>query len=202
MGLDIENEKSSKIQNLVLLDLETTGLIRPEITELAICSIPFNLISNLSAVERVGNKLVLCFMPTRPIDPYAQTITNLSEEKLHGFDSFGPSSLKLLDAYIESLAKPIICVAHNGFNFDFALLKKTTDSFDRDSIHSDETLFLHRDDVFLADSLQHFREQDLKRALGEHGENSFWRLSTKTNECWTNYQLREAIFKWPFCITL
>ena len=104
MGLDIENEKSSEIKNLVLFDLETTGLIRPEITELAICSIPFNLISNLSAVERVGNKLVLCFMPTRPIDPYKQKITNLSEEKHHGFDSFRPSPLKLLDAYIESLA--------------------------------------------------------------------------------------------------
>ena len=149
-------------QTIVAIDLETTGFLDPEISEIAIIAIPFDLLSDINAVRRVGNKLVICLDPQRDFEPAAEKITGLNKINLNGFSNFGCHTLRLLDTFFRMLPKPIICVAHNGFNFDFPIIRKTLDKVTSLGVPLLYE-FLEQDGVYLCDSLIYFRCETLQK---------------------------------------
>ncbi len=160
------NVDITKFETLIILDFETTGLSSPGITELSMIAIPFKNLKN-PLDFRAKNTLVLCFKPEQTIDAYVTKITKLSNQVLDNFAPFDDKTLDLADAFLEAQAKPVLVVAHNGFGFDFPILKNVIQSMPESKRAE---VFLGRSSVYLADSLNFFKEYDnLKRSLQEHG---------------------------------
>ena len=149
--------QADEFQTLVVLDTETTGLKEPSVTELAMIAVPF---SSLPQCERAQDILVTCFNPVETVDPGAAKITGLSNNILDKFKGFNPEAFNLADAFFERLSAPILVVAHNGFGYDYPVLKNEQWKCSvRNKV--EVKTFLNRADVFLADSWIYFREEDM-----------------------------------------
>lgn len=118
------------IKTFAFLDLETTGLPTQEsnltrITELCIvaCSV-----AHLKSQSRVLHKLTLCFNPNRNISKISANITGLDNTLLQDESQFNKNTADLLVAFLLQLQQPVCLVAHNGFNFDYPILKAHLDS--------------------------------------------------------------------------
>ena len=155
MNSDIPTDE---FKTLVVLDTETTGLKSPSVTELAMIAVPF---STLPLCDRAQDVLVVCADPTDNIDSVAEKMTGLSNNALAKFDPFNADLFKLADSFFQRQAAPILVVAHNGFAYDYGVLKnegfktKVRENLDTGG------MFLNRSDVFLADSWIYFREEDM-----------------------------------------
>ncbi len=115
---------------LVFLDLETTGLPSRyqahRITELSLCAIErSHFLSNATTkkLPRVLNRLNLCINPTIRLHHDAATISQLSNNVLDDQFPFDSHAFDLMKIFIDRLKAPVCLVAHNGFGFDFPLLK-------------------------------------------------------------------------------
>ena len=98
------------INTWVYMDLESTGLERdrPRITELALVAVEPRHISDN---PRVLNKLVLCFNPGRArFNKYALTKTGLKPDNLSSQPMFSARTVRLIDAFLESLPGPVCLV--------------------------------------------------------------------------------------------
>ncbi|ETN67448.1 three prime repair exonuclease 1 [Anopheles darlingi] len=120
----------TNIKSFAFLDLETTGLpeyefSRTKITELSVvaCSRQHLLESN-SELPRVVHKLSLCFNPFRMISHQSSQSTGLYNDLLQHESKFDGHAGELFKMFLSRLQKPICLVAHNGYRFDFILLKK------------------------------------------------------------------------------
>ncbi|XP_037677801.1 three prime repair exonuclease 2 [Choloepus didactylus] len=126
--------EASQAETFVFLDLEATGLpdVDPEIAEISLFAIhrsslkhPERDEAGVPVLPRVLDKLTLCMSPTRPFTAKASEITGLSAEGLAqcrkaGFDG---NVARTLRAFLGRQAGPLCLVAHNGFDYDFPLLR-------------------------------------------------------------------------------
>uniref|UniRef100_A0A4X2JQP4 exodeoxyribonuclease III n=1 Tax=Vombatus ursinus TaxID=29139 RepID=A0A4X2JQP4_VOMUR len=126
--------ESSRCETFVFLDLEATGLPNayPEIAEISLFAIhrfslehPERDESGALQLPRVLDKLTLCMCPERHFTPKASEITGLNNQNLTnnhkpGFDS---TVIKTLQQFLKRQESPICLVAHNGFDYDFPLLR-------------------------------------------------------------------------------
>ncbi|OCT65505.1 three prime repair exonuclease 2 [Xenopus laevis] len=124
---------SSPVKSFAFLDLEATGLNHdlPKITELCLVAVHVSSLENpetvISEVQlpRVLDKLCLCVDPAKPITKEACIITGLSNEKLTNCQKpcFDLNLVQLVKEFLNRQAQPVCLVAHNGFFYDFPLLK-------------------------------------------------------------------------------
>lgn len=142
------------LTTFVFFDIETTGLPdlefnKTKITELALVACSKAELQNqlTGSVPRVLHKLTLCFNPHKRIDPDSSKITGKKYSSkqyeiteifmlLHfafsGLDNYNLEHEKffsnetgdLVKAFFNQLQAPICLVAHNGFKFDFPILRK------------------------------------------------------------------------------
>ncbi|XP_029441554.1 three prime repair exonuclease 2-like [Rhinatrema bivittatum] len=121
-------------QTYVFLDLEATGLSldHPRITEICLIAVHLYSLQNTETDEtgalrlpRVLDKICLCVDPGKPLTPTAAEITGLSNENLSGNQKQGfcQDLVTLLRGFLERQVQPVCLVAHNGFFYDFPLLK-------------------------------------------------------------------------------
>ncbi|XP_030048271.1 three prime repair exonuclease 2-like [Microcaecilia unicolor] len=121
-------------QTYIFLDLESTGLAHdcPRITEICLVAVHLHSLQNPERDEagdlllpHVVDKVCLCVDPVIPLTSKAAHMTGLSNEKLslNQKQSFSPELLGLLRDFLERQDQPICLVAHNGFSYDFPLLK-------------------------------------------------------------------------------
>ncbi|KAM4696686.1 three prime repair exonuclease 2 [Rhinophrynus dorsalis] len=149
------------IKTFVFLDLEATGLNNdhPKITELCLVAVHISSLENPDTdasgelqLPRVLDKLCLCVDPVKPVTQVASKITGLNNENLSTCEkqSFDSQLVYLVKEFLNRQAQPVCLVAHNGFFYDFPLLKTELQQQDEDFPHS--TLCL--------DSLQALRKLD------------------------------------------
>ncbi|XP_075691464.1 three prime repair exonuclease 2 isoform X6 [Rhinoderma darwinii] len=121
-------------KTFVFLDLEATGLTAdlPKITELCLVAIHVSSLENPVTNEsgevqlpRVMDKLCLCVDPGKPLTEGASNITGLSNEDLNSSEKqkFDANVINAINVFVNRQAKPVCLVAHNGFFYDFPLLK-------------------------------------------------------------------------------
>ncbi|XP_030048270.1 three prime repair exonuclease 2 [Microcaecilia unicolor] len=130
-------------QTYVFLDLEATGLRydRPRIAEICLIAVNLHSLENPERDEagdllppRILDKICLCVDPLIPLTPKATQITGLSNKNLSNNQkqSFSSSLVGLLQGFLERQVQPVCLVAHNGFNYDFPLLKTELQRVQRD----------------------------------------------------------------------
>lgn len=126
--------EAPRAETFVFLDLEATGLpsVDPEIAEISLFAIHRSSLENPERDEsgapvlpRVLDKLTLCMSPEHPFTAKASEITGLSSEGLArcrkaGFDG---AVVRTLQAFLSRQEGPVCLVAHNGFDYDFPLLR-------------------------------------------------------------------------------
>ncbi|XP_065357395.1 uncharacterized protein LOC135951639 [Calliphora vicina] len=172
--------EEGEIKTFVVLDLETNGLPSQQfntcaITELSLytfsakCLTDKDIDTKLALKDvteegvegfdqqppelpRVLNKLTLMINPRRMINPIAEKVTGLSNEMLENESSFDKDTAECLNLFLERLEKPICMVAHNGWTFDYPVIRYVYDKLNMSLPSS----------VFCVDSLKAFREIDEK----------------------------------------
>ncbi|KAG9477761.1 three prime repair exonuclease 2 [Eleutherodactylus coqui] len=169
------------VKTFVFLDLEATGLNRdlPKITEICLVAVHVSSLENPVTNEsgevqlpRVMDKLCLCVDPGKPLTEAAANITGLSNDQLYDSEKqkFDINLINTINEFVNRQAKPVCLVAHNGFYYDFPLLK---------------TELLHQNEDFpgsmlCLDSLKAFRYLDdptAKYVKGRHTLVEIYRRS-------------------------
>lgn len=126
--------EAPRAETFVFLDLEATGLpsMHPEVAELSLFAVHRSSLENVErnesgipALPRVLDKLTLCMSPQRPFTAKASEITGLSSECLArcGKAAFDAAVVRTLQAFLSRQERPVCLVAHNGFDYDFPLLR-------------------------------------------------------------------------------
>ncbi|XP_031635172.1 three prime repair exonuclease 2-like [Contarinia nasturtii] len=107
-------------------DIETTGFPNktnpPKITEITFiaCSKDDLLKTPKGSVPRVLHKLSPIMKPIKGI---VTNLTGLSNELLDHVKPMDNNTITLFGSYFNRLNKPICLVAHNGYYFDYPILK-------------------------------------------------------------------------------
>ncbi|XP_063792381.1 three prime repair exonuclease 2 isoform X2 [Pseudophryne corroboree] len=124
----------SLVRTFIFLDLEATGLNQddPKITEVSLVAVhvsslrnPVHDDSGKLQLPRVLDKLSLCVDPGKPLTQKAAEITGLSNEQLTTCEKqlFEETLINTVNEFVNRQAQPVCLVAHNGFSYDFPLLK-------------------------------------------------------------------------------
>ncbi|XP_077335680.1 three prime repair exonuclease 2-like [Lithobates pipiens] len=156
----------SLVKTFIFLDLEATGLnwTLPKITELCLVAVHASSLRSPTTndpgeiqLPRVLDKLCLCVNPVKPLTPKASEITGLDNELLRSCEKekFDLSLIKIILEFINRQAQPVCLVAHNGFKYDFPLLKTELLQQNYDLPSS----------ILCVDSLQAFQTLHRKRKL-------------------------------------
>ncbi|KAM7352677.1 uncharacterized protein ACRADG_005110 [Cochliomyia hominivorax] len=172
--------KSAEINTFVVFDLETNGLPSEQFNKCSITEISLYAFSakcltereidtklllkdvNEEGVEgydllppelpRVLHKLTLMVNPRCMIFPSAERVTGLSNEMLENESSFDQTTTICLNSFLERLHKPICMVAHNGWSFDYPIIRHVYEKINEKFPSS----------IYCVDSLKAFREIDEK----------------------------------------
>uniref|UniRef100_UPI00358F45C8 three prime repair exonuclease 2-like isoform X2 n=1 Tax=Myxine glutinosa TaxID=7769 RepID=UPI00358F45C8 len=127
-------------QTYVFIDVETTGvkIDRPRITELCLIAVNRFGLQNvhlgppshknskqLPLPPRVLDKMTICIDPQKVVRDDAYRLTGLSNERLaenrrKGFDQH---VIDMILAFLARQPTPVCLFAHNGFAFDYPMLK-------------------------------------------------------------------------------
>ncbi|XP_064547706.1 uncharacterized protein LOC135435349 [Drosophila montana] len=176
---DAENGPKAQIATFAVLDLETSNLPafnnnRVSITELCIYAFdPAVLKDNVEPEEskpldeltppstkaipfppRVLHKLNLLFQPSMTVHPSAERITGLNNYILERESKLDENAGQMILRFLEHLRPPVCLVAHNGWAFDFPIIKQALDKLNINLPAS----------TLCVDSLRAFMEIDDKRS--------------------------------------
>uniref|UniRef100_A0A8C5PMS6 exodeoxyribonuclease III n=1 Tax=Leptobrachium leishanense TaxID=445787 RepID=A0A8C5PMS6_9ANUR len=160
---------ASSVKTFVFMDLEATGVNKdlPKITEICLVAVHVYSLENPTTddsgkvkLPRVLDKLCLCVDPGKEITPKASEITHLSNESLEDNEKkvFNYDLVSLINGFLSRQAQPVCLVAHNGFFYDFPLLKTELQQQETDLSSS----------LICLDSLQALRKLDRQ----ENGSNN------------------------------
>ncbi|KAJ8038543.1 Three prime repair exonuclease 2 [Holothuria leucospilota] len=170
--MDPTNNGMGSIKTFVFLDIESThleSLDRPKMMEICLVAVhrselletfrrhqtttPLKEIQQPRVLTpRVVDTLSFCMDPGKAVSPVAFQMTgldnlNLSEScKLR----FGETDATMLQLFLARQQEPVCLLAHNGFKFDFPLIKT-----ELDNINSDLS-----SNIVCGDTLCAFREMD------------------------------------------
>lgn len=173
------DQESAKISTFAVIDLEATNLPaynqnRVSITELCIYAFdPAILEENKTSEEpdkrgdllprppkmlplppRVLHKLNLLFQPSMAVCLEAQRITGLDNYILERESRFNENAGQMILKFFEHLPAPVCLVAHNGWDFDYPIIRQVFDKLNLEFPAS----------MLCVDSLRAFMEIDDKRS--------------------------------------
>ncbi|XP_053153774.1 three prime repair exonuclease 2-like [Hemicordylus capensis] len=125
------------IETFVFMDLEATGLppSRPKIAEMCLFSVNRHALENpqysnsfpkpTPLFPHLVDKLCIYINPDKPFTPTASSITGLNNEVFanNKKQSFNLHVFHMITAFFSRQHPPICLVAHNGYGYDFPLLK-------------------------------------------------------------------------------
>jgi len=151
-----KNEGEGKVDTFVFLDLETTGLIDPKITEICLLAVHQQSIVSCTSncLPRIQDKLVIIVNPYADIDKTAAALSGLSNSAIQtsAKSRFCSKTALLLAQFLQRQPGTVCLVAHNGDAFDFPILRS----------HLTNSRFPIFTQVYCSDSLhaaRHFASQ-------------------------------------------
>ncbi|XP_075161633.1 three prime repair exonuclease 2-like [Haematobia irritans] len=174
-------EDKDSIKTIAVIDLETNGLPREQnntcaITELSLYAFPasalrdtnedeiiLHLNDDMDVIEkralqppqlpRVLHKMTMMINPGKEIHPVSTKMTCLSNKMLESESTFDANTANCLLMFLDRLEKPICFVAHNGWSFDYPILRYVLD-----------TIYMTiPSSIYCIDSFKAFRELDEKK---------------------------------------
>ncbi|KAM7541022.1 hypothetical protein Aperf_G00000023464 [Anoplocephala perfoliata] len=152
---------SINFSTFVFFDAETSGILssnyHPRITELALLALDRSELINGVTNLPVMNKLILCFNPMMPMQPKAAQLSGLNADNLSLCKDFDGNAVQAVDLFLRRHNPPICLVAHNGYNFDFRLIRSELSCL---NLLSYEFLDAKGQPVYCGDSLLLFRNFD------------------------------------------
>ncbi|KAK6196166.1 hypothetical protein SNE40_001444 [Patella caerulea] len=153
-------QKLQPAQTLVFLDFEATGLTedKPRITELCMIAVQRSELMSPGGNPRVLNKLQLNVNPRKPISAKVSELTGLYNDHLDMMPPFNHHLVQLFNQFLDRLPQPVCLLAHNGYGFDFPLLRTQLLEIKMDL----------SDNVLCCDSLMAFRYLDGADTLDSH----------------------------------
>ncbi|XP_030561787.1 uncharacterized protein LOC115763387 [Drosophila novamexicana] len=171
---EAENGEKAQISTFAVLDLETSNLPaynnnRVSITELCIYAFDPAVLKDsvepedqltppspnaLPLPPRVLHKLNLLFQPSMTVHPGAERITGLNNYILERESKLDENAGQIILRFLEHLRPPVCLVAHNGWAFDFPIIKQALDKLNINLPAS----------TLCVDSLRAFMEIDDKRS--------------------------------------
>ncbi|XP_005175049.1 three prime repair exonuclease 2-like isoform X1 [Musca domestica] len=200
----MSNGSDEIIKTIAVIDLETNGLPWQQgntcaITELSIYAFAATCLSghkeesllrelddDLQIVEkiqppmlpRVLHKITLMINPNKEIHPEAAKISGLTNNLLQREAPFDENTANCLFMFLERLPAPVCFVAHNGWSFDYPVIRYVLQTIDKSMPSS----------IFCIDSFKAFREFDEKElkinAIKEQLQQMQYNNSTKdSNNC-------------------
>ncbi|ESO95206.1 hypothetical protein LOTGIDRAFT_227290 [Lottia gigantea] len=122
-------DSGSKIETLVIFDIEATGLPSPssppKITEFSMVAVNRNELLSPNGKPRVINKLQICVNPMKPIPQIVSELTGKPRHFLYFKNQpvFNTELVCIINGFLNRLPQPVCLVAHSGHGFDFPLLK-------------------------------------------------------------------------------
>ncbi|XP_077989842.1 three-prime repair exonuclease 1-like [Glandiceps talaboti] len=136
-----ERPKSSKrFETFIFMDLEATGLPEtdgswPDVTEISMIAISRKSLKGNSvkgSVPRIRDRLSLCLLPEKDVDPVAEKMTGLNNRSLqnHGKKPMDLDVDGALRYFLRRQVSPMCIVAHAGDRFDFPVLKNELEKVD------------------------------------------------------------------------
>ncbi|XP_061390246.1 uncharacterized protein LOC133325518 [Musca vetustissima] len=136
-------------------DIKETGkkLRRDELMDGIACLDDGDTAIEIPELPRVLHKLTLMINPMRMIFPESERITGLSNDMLCNEAPFNKTTANCVLAFLRRLEKPICFVAHNGWKFDYPIIKYVFEKNEK-SIPST---------IYCVDSFQAFIEMDEKQ---------------------------------------
>ncbi|KAH8405116.1 hypothetical protein KR222_002103 [Zaprionus bogoriensis] len=171
------SEPRVQIATFAVIDLETTNLPannlnRVSITELCIYAFDAAMLKDndnaskdpppldedravipLPPQPRVLHKLNLLFRPSMLVHPFAEAVTGLNNFLLERESKLNENAAQMIVKFIEHLPAPVCLVAHNGWHFDYPIVRQ---AFDRLKVEFPAS-------TLCVDSLRAFIEIDEKR---------------------------------------
>ncbi|XP_066292690.1 three-prime repair exonuclease 1-like [Branchiostoma lanceolatum] len=120
----------AQIRTFVFLDLETTGLEDPQITEISLSAVRRDQLltgttvpPGVASLPRIMDKFTACVRPRRDIHPIAVEMTNLTNQSLDNHRVFDEDLVNSVVHLFNRQEPPVCLVAHNGDRFDFPILR-------------------------------------------------------------------------------
>ncbi|XP_072178082.1 three prime repair exonuclease 2-like [Diadema setosum] len=163
---DVDSVMKEKIKSFAFLDLETTGLAEPKITELSIAVVHREALLSAHAgvvhtgtgervqpqslrLPRIVDTLSLCFDPDKEIESCVSKLTGLHNKDLRRSKKmvFEKHAVDAVNALLGRQEKPVCLVAHYGDKFDFLVIRTELQGL---SLHLDP-------DVLSVDTVPAFR---------------------------------------------
>jgi len=159
------------ISTFVFVDTESTGLPatvdRPRVVEIAFIAVKRKhfLLSSTEQPARVLNKLLLAINPGEPMPSRASRINGFIDGCLDEENLFTAKTAKLLNQFLENLAKPICLIAHKA-EFHLSLLlaemNSVSQTFPRDLLYADSLdIFRKNLNSALEDPVESFKLKDI-----------------------------------------
>uniref|UniRef100_A0A8D0L8C1 exodeoxyribonuclease III n=1 Tax=Sphenodon punctatus TaxID=8508 RepID=A0A8D0L8C1_SPHPU len=130
------------IESFIFLTAATTGLAQPRVAELGLFAVHRRALEDhsmdpnpeLRLSPRIADKLALCVDPQKPFHPKAEALTGLSNRSLgeNRKPVFDQALVQVVQGFLARQAGPTCLVAHNGYKYDFPLLRTELDQVGAD----------------------------------------------------------------------
>ena len=164
----------------VFVDIETTSLKDPQITELCLIAVHSNSLATPSRdkIPRIQDKLLFVIEPNCPIEGKAAGMSGLNNELIQNSvkSQFDRNIVCAIAQFLEFQSSTICLVAHYGRKFDFPHIMKYLRP------HASSFPILSK--VFCADSLEAIQSF----GVGIHAQGSFGsRVSNKLKDVYERY---------------
>ncbi|XP_018667031.2 uncharacterized protein LOC108949427 [Ciona intestinalis] len=176
-------------QTYIFLDLETTGLVNPQITEFCMIAVHANSLKGSAKIKtpRVIDKLVAVVDPLTQIQQRASEITGLTNRSIENnhklpFDSEFCFAIK---HFICRQCGPVCLVSHNGAKFDFPIFRNSIQKLIDPS---------HLGQIFCADTLVGLKQLNQKEK-GSNFNNRSFKPSFKLIDVYTRC-CGDLMFSW------
>ncbi|XP_028574669.2 three-prime repair exonuclease 1 [Podarcis muralis] len=185
---------SKPIETFVFMDLEATGLppSQPKIAEMCLFAVSRHSLENpqysnprpkpLPLLPRLADKLSVCINPDKLFTLAASSITGLTNEAfaMNRKQTFNLDLLHMIVAFFRRQHPPICLVAHNGYGYDFPLLKAELSALGH----------LALDEIYCADTIKAMKALD-----SENNQLQQFAYQPSAPGSRKKYALRDLYFK-------
>ena len=153
-------DPSTILSTLVFLKIDVSKISNGEVFEISAIAVHVKELScrqaNSPLLPRIIDKLTLCFNPVSELSSHISALTKLDLATINsaGKPKFNERAVNMLHSFLQRQEGPICFISHNGFRFDFPILRGALTQLGRNLDR------INNKDVLCGDSLWTFKTMD------------------------------------------